>query len=270
MGFTTISDTIQFKSMNERLHNDIYNFCSNLLRKLKSKSQFSWEFENELQNNVWQNLYHKSLNHSPDSFNEILESLLSEKDFYKTYDLLEFILQNYGDSDSDITTINSILRKDRSGYRFIKNKLVPISSNIDLKNLKHGINSGIDNGHLEMALKELSEPSKQNYTIVMKEAIDAVEFATHQISVSLFNGKPKDSMKQSISILEKNGFIDNHSAYLTALSKLYGYSSDSGIRHPKDRPYKFDQADATFMLEICSAFISMLKFKLAEYQNNNK
>lgn len=273
MGFVKIDDAIQVNDMNEQLKNDIFNFCCELLFK-SNRAGFGYtdnkkENERNLED-IWINHFHESIGTVPTVYGDINETLFHtyrQLAFYNIYDFLEYVLANYSTGVKTYSDANKVLEKNHSGYRFIKKLLQPIASKTDIKNIKSGLKSKLDGGHLQNALNELGKRTGINLNTVMKESIDAVETATHHIATELFNGQPKDTMGRSITILKDNGFIENHPAYLEAFSKLYGYSSDGGIRHPKDRDYKVDQAEATFMLEICSAFISMLKFKFSEYQN---
>ena len=53
-----------------------------------------------------------------------------------------------------------------------------------------------------------------------------------------------------------------HPALKSALSKLYGYTSDAGgIRHALADEREPDIEDARFMLVICSAFVSLISAK---------
>ncbi|MBY7658426.1 hypothetical protein J8401_012865 [Lactiplantibacillus plantarum] len=269
MGFVEVDDTIQLDKMNQKLKNDIFNFWRNELERLYVNRAYHPTTQLKLNELLWTNYFHetKPVNYVPTSD---ITTRYDKMKFYEVYDFLEFLMQTLLDNEADIRSINQILESNHSGYRFVKNQLEPISSDTDITTIKNGLEAQIDNGHLQNALNELGKRADINLNTIMKESIDAVETATHHITTKFFNGQPKDTMGRSIAILKDNGFIENHPAYLAAFSNLYGYSSDGGIRHPKDRDYKVDQAEATFMLEICSAFISMLKFKLAEYQTTNK
>ncbi|WP_436670371.1 AbiJ-NTD4 domain-containing protein [Lactiplantibacillus argentoratensis] len=274
MGFVEVDDVLQVNSMSADLKNDIFNYCITILFDRKHDGFNDYHLNSYMMKALWLDFFHRPLVSLNVTYkNEAVKKLFknySSFNFYEVYDFLEYVMTNWSEYSDDIDDVNFILSQNHSGYRFIEGQLEPISSTTDITTVKSGLKTQIDDGHLQNALNELGKRSDINLNTVMKESIDAVEAATHYISTRLFNGGKKDTMGRNITILKDNKFIENHPAYLTALSNLYGYSSDGGIRHPKDREYKVDQAEATFMLEICSAFISMLKFKLVEYQNNHK
>lgn len=270
MGFVEVDNVIQFKSMSQRLKNDIFNFWRDEIERLYLNNTYSNHNETEINEFLWTHYFHET---KPIGYDHIDTSQITayykRMKFYEVYDFLEFLMQTLLNNPVDTKKINQVLEPNHSGFRFIGNQLEPISSETDIKNLESGLNSSIDDGHLQKAINELGKRENINLNTIMKESIDAVETATHQIAAELFDGQPKDTMGRSIAILKDNGFIENHPAYLKAFSNLYGYSSDGGIRHPKNRDYKVDQAEATFMLEICSAFISMLSLKKSDYKTKD-
>jgi hypothetical protein len=59
-----------------------------------------------------------------------------------------------------------------------------------------------------------------------------------------------------------------HPALEAVLTKLYGYTTDEGgIRYALLDESNVGQADATYMLVVCSAFINYLVAKLAQMKN---
>ena len=71
---------------------------------------------------------------------------------------------------------------------------------------------------------------------------------------------PKATLGDAIKKLEKDNSF--HPAFISALDKLYGYSSGvSGIRHSLLDSDTVDFADAKFMLVACSAFVNYVRTK---------
>lgn len=276
LGFVTIDDVIQLNTMNSQLKNDIFNFCMDILfnRNHEATGLLTDSYNGtnyEIVRIIWTEFFHFSIGtliFSGDRPQNYLGKYYSVLRFYEIYDFFEYIIQTWTDSPDDILNANRLLSKNHSGYRFINRFLTPINSDTDIKNIKSGLESKIDGGHLQKAINELGKRSGPNFDTVMLESINAVEVAARTVCIDLFDGRPSDILSKSIQILKRNNFIEIHPAYLEAISKLYAYTSDNGIRHGKDPQqlkHVSDQAETIFMLEICSAFISMLKTKLSEY-----
>lgn len=264
MGFVDIDDIIQTDRMSADLKNDIYNFCYSAVYGLGSTT---YGFNDS--KIIWRDFFHKSLS-DISGFDEGKRSIniaYKQLEFYEVYDFLEYVVQSWVESNEQVKDVNRILENNHSAYRVISDQLEPITSKTDVKTLKRGLRAKIDDGHLEKALIELSKRKNRNNLVVMKESIDAVEFAAKKVNNKLFGGKSSDSFSKVCNNLSDNGFFDSHPAYVETLKKLYGYSSDGGIRHPKERNYHPDLADATFMVSMSAAFISMLKAKFSHYQD---
>lgn len=262
MGFVKADDVFQKDNMNDQLSNDIYNFIFLTIPKY-----IYAEDTRSLTTSVYTELWHVRT----DGFNSFssLECVYDDLSFYEKYDLLEFILSSklinpYNDL---FHQINKILENNHSAYRYVNKKLIPVSSKIDINNLDNALNIGIDGNHLQKALQELANRNNPNTITIVKESIDGLEYAVKNITKELFDGDPKKGFGVQIKILKENNFIPDHPSYLDAMSKIYGYSSDGGIRHPKVTDTKIDIAEATFMLQMCSAFISMLSAKLVQWSD---
>lgn len=272
-GFVKVKDAIQNESMDSKLKADLYNYLHTRLDIIVQGlfAQYGYSHadpEEQLLEKIATDFFHEPDYRKEDSVPRLLQRVFGMK-FYETYDFLEFCVQKLFNSDpfNDIDEINHILSENNSGYRFINNQLEPVSSKIDTNNLESSLKVSIDEGHLQRALNELGKRKDANTNTILKESIDAVEIATRTVTTTLFTGKPDDTLGASIKILTKNHFMEDHKAYLEAMSKLYGYASDGGIRHPKQRDHVPDQAEAVFMLEICSAFISLLNTKFADWKS---
>ena len=259
-GFSKIKNVIQLDKIDDNLSNDIFNFISSTY----------FEDTSVLYENVkliWHKHFHKL---GSGSVEDVLYKYKMST-FYEKYDLLEFVVQNCSsaiymslalDMRNSQKEVNQILKDGNSGYRFSKNELIAVSDEQSLTSIESASESNIDGGHIDKAVSELANRENANYNTICKEAIDAVEIAAKKISVEKFEGNEKETLGKSIKNLSDHGFIDDHNAYYLALGNLYGFASDGGIRHPKDREYKIDKADAIFMLTVCSAFINLLKTKI--------
>ncbi|WP_420222900.1 AbiJ-NTD4 domain-containing protein [Pediococcus acidilactici] len=250
MGFVTIDNIIQKDSMDENLSNDIYNF---IITDLEQHYNSPFSSPRLFYEDIWINFLHNRVDTPHLRF---FQRVYDEMPFFEKYDFLE----EYVELTDDITKLNHILKNNHSAYRMTNNyQIVPIVNDIDMMNINKSLNLGIDEGHLSKAVSELSK-KQPNYITIIKESTDALEISIKNITNKYFNGNEKQPFGESIKILKENNFIPDHPAYLTALSKIYGYSSDGGIRHPKSGT-NVDESSAIFFLEIASAFVSLLNDK---------
>ncbi|WP_426355827.1 AbiJ-NTD4 domain-containing protein [Latilactobacillus sakei] len=260
-------------SLSKAQKNDIFNFFANTF--LEKNTPFGEEerHNNYKLNDILTSLFHVNITdiyHDANNNLSLVRRNIDRSEWYITYDFLEYVLENFSQGNYHYELANKMLESTNSGYCFIKKQLVSIVNKIDSKNIKRAVNKKLDDGHLSNALKEVSKRKDPNYKVVIKESIDAAEIVTKKIAIELYNDSNKKTLGQYVKTLESNGFIEGHNAFLKALSALYGYSSDGGIRHPKDDDiYDIDKSDAIFMLEVCSAFVSMLTTKYSELKTAN-
>jgi len=189
------------------------------------------------------------------------EILLKRMEWYEVYNLTEFVIENYRQAIDDepavfVERVNTVLEEEMSGYRVIKSSIVPITSEAELESIessialaKKGEFTGAET-HFQTALKLFAKKPESDYRNCIKEAISAVESLVTTIS------SEKD-FGQALQVLRKK--LSLHPAFVSAVEKLYGYTSDEdGIRHGIfDTPdVGFDEAK--FMLVACSALINFL------------
>jgi hypothetical protein len=102
------------------------------------------------------------------------------------------------------------------------------------------------------AIRLYSDRKNPDYRNSIKESISAVEAA-----VKIITEDEKATLGQALTIVQQKHNL--HAALKEALSRLYGYTSDEeGIRHAILEGPKVNEADARFMLVICSAFANYL------------
>lgn len=272
-GFVTASNIVQLNGMTKELSNDIWNYCVFFINysDYQNSNFDSFPKNNAVEtsdklSSIWMDFFHELYR----VYVDLQDIYLKYKNlsFYHKYDFLEYILKNISNRDKSVyKNANEILNDGNSGYRFINELLVPIHTKVDIDTIDSAIDSKLDNGYIENALKEASKKEDRNLLEIAELSINGVEITLKNICVKLFNEPDNKKFGQYIRCLTENNFIDSHKAYLSTLSKLYGYESDGGIRHPKDTGYNLDESDAIFLLSICSAFVSMLKTKYVEYKS---
>lgn len=71
-----------------------------------------------------------------------------------------------------------------------------------------------------------------------------------------FTGTDNATLGEAIKLMRNKGF-PMHPAFVEALNKLYGYTSNAeGIRHSLLGEEHLSSADAKFMMIVCSAFVN--------------
>jgi len=187
--------------------------------------------------------------------------------WYEAYDLLEFVATIDSDSLSIDTHkfkefCNGIFEREFSGYRFIGNKISPITNEIEIEEIENAINQSGHfsslmgaNIHLKSALEKLSDKKAPDYRNSIKESISAIESVAKAIS-----GNAKDSLGAALDKIK--GKIKLHTALERGFKQLYGYTSESdGIRHALMEDHNCDFEDAKYMLVSSSAFVNYLIVK---------
>ena len=159
---------------------------------------------------------------------QAIKRLFVASDWASVYDFIEFIATcEVVDTGPFIADCNRALKKHVSAYRFVGNKLVPITSD-------------------ETALKRLADRANPDYRNSIKESISAVEAACQIITK-----KPSISLGQALKALNV------HPALEKGFSAIYGYTSDAqGIRHALSEEPHIGADDAKLFLVSCSAFVN--------------
>lgn len=159
--------------------------------------------------------------------------------------------------------INKILEDEKSGYRFVEDKFINITSNEEIKTIKDASNTAFSsvNTHLEKALGLYADRQHPDYENSIKESISAVE-AMCCIITNITGAQA--TLRNALKNLEDNGIV-LHGALKSAFDKLYGYTSDaSGIRHGGIDFTNASAEDAKYMLISCSAFVNYLVEKYSQ------
>lgn len=203
---------------------------------------------------------------------EWLKKRFYDAPWYQVYDLLEFMVQYWGllpfgpglIQENVRKILNNVLESEGSGYRFVANSLVPITSEVEVAAIHEAISTSLPQGmagaekHLSAAVRLLALKPVPDYRNSVKESISAVESV-----VKVLSGNDSGGVSGALDELQKK--IEIHGALKGAFVKLYGYTSDSaGIRHAilDESSVGFDEAK--YMLVACSAFVFYLATKHAK------
>ena len=221
---------------------------------------------------LWQDHFKQPLDELDDAwpitFEDIKEHLFA-CEWYEVYDLLEFVANNYGE-DADTSEViseftdacNSVLKRELSAYRFVRRKLVQITSEEEIAEIEEALTAPDSltpvRSHLNSAVDLLANRESPDYRNSIKESISAVEALSR-----LITGDSKTTLGKALKTIDAS--VPLHGALQKAFGNLYGYSSDAdGIRHSLMDENTLDFEDAKFMLVACSAFTNYLMEKASK------
>jgi len=265
--------------MDDDLRNGLWNvFRSKILDHLTIRN-YGPSGLREINYLISHNFFKKSIDSHVDPENEHymqeeLRNFFFNATWFEVYDFTEFFVDLvpyllvyyevfFEELDDIIRSFNHVLKREFSGYRFLQNKICPISNELEIANLNESIRETSNytalkgcNVHLQSALHKLSDRNNPDYRNSIKESISAVESIAKVIS-----GNTRDTLGAALDRIK--GQLNIHASMERSFKQLYGYTSDSGgIRHAMtDEGATADFEDAKFMLISCSAFINYLIVK---------
>jgi hypothetical protein len=263
MGVTPPKTVLQLESMDSDLRNGLWNVCYDLVFGDFLKQYFQPR-DNPVVAKLWRLFFKKPVDEISYDGDEVLEHLKIY--FFKSswdgvYDLIEFLVQigaRYQLEDA----LNRVLEREKSGYRFVKYTLTPITNEQELAAVQSALElpTGLSavRQHIRTAVALFSDRKSPDYRNSIKESISAVEGMC-----IIITGDQKATLGQALKKLEEKG-IQLHAALKNSFSSLYGYTSDAdGIRHALLEESTLDFDDAKFMLVSCSGFVNYLAAKAA-------
>ncbi|MFW3176906.1 hypothetical protein EX530_20200 [Xanthomonas phaseoli] len=265
MGLKAVRDMIQLERMDAPLRSALWD-CLHLCIWSEFENRIDYrsvEHSNlrMLVYQLWHRFFHLPIDSSPSSMREVIEYVRKyyfSSRWNECYDLIEFCAACAPEDMSKAlaSMTNHVLEEHLSGYRLIEGQIAPITSEDEISSIESAIdNPALNSGaraHLRSALEKLSDRAAPDHRNSIKESISAVEAACQQIT-----GDPSATLGQALKPLEDKGLI--HPALKSALSKLYGYTSDSGgIRHAMLEESTLAFTDSKFMLVACTAFVNYL------------
>lgn len=192
---------------------------------------------------------------------ERINEVIMEASYNEVLDIIMYCV-NWFESEINLhkgilyTKMNRVFENDYVGYRFIENKIVPITDKQEIKEIERASHIPYEGcrSHLRKAIGFLADRENKDYKNCIKESISAVESACQQIV-----GDEKATLGEALKKLEDNG-VALHPSLKQGFSKLYGYTSDQGgIRHAEglfESNVTFEEAK--YMLVSCSAFVNYL------------
>lgn len=210
---------------------------------------------------LWIELYKVPVDTIPEYVSSV-HKLIKESFFgvawYEVYDFIEHVAKNAFEYEQDrrafTALCNSVLERERSGYRFVGLQIAPIIDSAEVAAVEEAGSSSLlgVRAHIQRALELLSDRENPDFRNSIKESISAVESACKTIA-----GNGSADLAAALQVV--NSRHPMHAAFREALKRLYGYTSDEdGIRHGIMDESAVDFADAKFMLVACAAFCNFL------------
>lgn len=246
---------LQFESMTPELRNRIWNVytCEVCTDCVGQDSNFMEELM-DFFGLTFKNVYEE------DDIKENLESFQKwymAANWYEVYDFIEAYLAFLPDDarNDEIINFNNVLKWDNAGYRIVGHLVVPITNQEEIQSIEQAQTTAYDsvNKHIAKATQLFSQRPTPDFENSIKESISAVE----ALCCIITNDK-KATLGDALKKLESKG-IKLHKALQSAMSSLYGYTSDEGgIRHGSIDFAGASSEDAKYMLISCSAFINYL------------
>jgi hypothetical protein len=215
---------------------------------------------------LWHNYFKETTDSIGTSYIGALERLkqhFMQCEWYEVYDLLEFMvdcIHEQAQRKRLVESVNDILSEEMSGYRFVSDRIVQITSEEEIVAIEQALASSDSlkpvREHLRQSLTLLADRKAPDYRNSIKESISAIESLSKIVS-----GLPKASLTAALNAVEKKAAL--HPVLKEAFQKLYWYTSDAqGIRHALMDELTLDIEDAKFMLVSCSAFVNYLVVKV--------
>ena len=256
---------LQKENLDDDLRNSIWNvFCIDLLNLHFCRDTYGSSGHPNLYKyikKVWLDLFKLPIDELPTDSNtlkSVIKKIILKSEWHEVLDFLEFSL-NYIDNKDFTNSINQILEKELSGYRYVGSAITELTDSQEIELVEAVLNDQSFPSvrtHFDEALKKLSARKNPDFRNSIKESISAVESITKIIA-----GKKKATLPDALKVLSKQHKI--HQALIDGFSKLYGYTSDAdGIRHSLMEESSLNIADARYFMISCMSFVNYLKTKI--------
>jgi len=267
MGYKPVADIIQVEGMNDELRNSLWNvlyvekFSTHEFNNYGPSSPHTIE---RFSISLWSHFFKLPVDEMPDSdhlIHQVIRKHFFACKWHEVYDFIEFCLEFFEydyDAEGFVIKLNAVLERELAGYRIINGRIAPITSPQELASVQSAIDDNAYPGasaHLKTALELLSSKTNPDYRNSIKESMSAVESVCRVIT-----GDSSATLGAALAKIAKSQPL--HGALTEGFKKLYGYTSDGGIRHAMREEPNLTQADAIYFLVSCSAFVNYLKSKL--------
>jgi hypothetical protein len=279
-GYTPVNTVIQKESISDSLHNRLWNVLTTSFwdHPYEHKSNVTLSVEtSSLIRAIWHSFYQLPIDTIPKYWGQTLNTIRSRYfsyEWYRVYDFLEFIANNYSSRYPSGTTkverftaaCNTVLKEELSAWRFVGTIIAPITSDAEIESIDQA-QSGTGalapvSQQIHDALEILADRQAPitKYRDSIKHSISAVETLC-----KLITNQPTTTLGVALNTIAKNNPVLLHQDLNDAFKKLYHWTSDAqGIRHGLMDDPNLDLEDALYMLVACSAFINHMITKASK------
>jgi AbiJ N-terminal domain 4 len=274
MGFIPARTVLQLNSMDEGLRTGLWNALAVFYwHRLRETPLHGGHYLSENSNHyvlcheLWVRFFKWRLDTLHDEWREDYQTLrkwfFEDAQWAEVYDFVECVSAFYPDEELNIRFrehCNQVLKEEKSGYRFVGDKLAPITSGQEMDAVQEALEIDVDTvaEHIAQAIALFSNRTDPDFRNSIKESISSVEALVRRCA-----GGKKGGLGPLLDRLEKE--VGLHPALSSAFKMLFGYTSDeSGIRHALLEKSAVDIDDAKFMLVACSAFVNYVRSRLSE------
>ncbi|MFH0882298.1 MAG: hypothetical protein V2A56_04865 [bacterium] len=217
----------------------------------------------EVLDDIWEHFYRRPSDETPRDPHEILARLkewLAECEWYRAYDLLEFLHSVLPPTETGgyELAVNRGLEAERSAYRLMRGSILPVTDAVEVREVTQATEEIVERGigpardHMNTAIAELGKRRGADYEKVVREATAAVQ------SVARWTAR-KDvaTLQEAFTALDEEGRLPT--TFKQGLGALFDTEGAQGSGHP------FQQAgsevglkEARFTVVTASAVINYL------------
>jgi len=265
-GYTPVRTALQVESMDDTLRTRLWNivfahFFADVRMDHSTKSDSEGV---TVGRGIWCGYLNRRITDLPWHAGDLLEAIC--KDFFAAqwwgvYNFLEWVpmRQEQRKANRFRALCNFILKEELSGWRFVGDKLAPITNESEIQAIEQAeALSGTLKPvslHIQYALQNLSDRQNPDYRTSIKESISAVEAMGRTLVPTA------QTVAQALNGLD-NTNVELHEKMKDGFKHLYWWTCDqAGIRHAMMDQSTVDFEDALFMLVSCSAFVNYLVAK---------
>ena len=267
-GYKKLQKSLQRETVDEELRSRMWTLLKLFVWDRWNRNYYYASDTKEVEalwNQFWFRYFKKPSDERPTDCYNILRQYFFTCTWYEVYDFIEFIFSQLSNRflEKLRNELNNTLTEENSAYRLVSDQFVEITSDTEIDSLEQAVStpfSGV-NTHMEAAISFLSDRKTPDYRNSIKESISAIE--------SLFKiicKKKSATLSEGLKTFSNS--IEIHPALLKGFEKIYAYTSDNdGVRHAIFDAPTATFNDAKFMAVSCSAFITYVIGKCAEYDH---
>jgi hypothetical protein len=273
---------IQDKSVDGPLKNLLWNETQGWLKKVEWYKGKEYAFPDDFCRRVWEGFFKQRLDeleplaakeYPKEGSYAAVKFLLDRirtfffddnTPWYELLDLIELLLtipcEKFYEREQTINRLNRLLEQERSAYRLVEGRFVPITSEVELKAVERAIKPASTAlatvaTHMQQALKLFADRKAPDYRNSMKESISAVESLCKSLA-----RMPYTTLGPALDKTAKELGLNGH--LREGFKSIYKYTSDDhGIRHGLKDDDHPEEEDAMLMLVTCSAFVNFVTEK---------